>query len=246
MKGLYKYFEPVDLELKTEDVTSSGIVTLYASAFGNIDAHKDIIEQGAYTKTIKELGPSGKNRIKHLWQHDVWNMIGRPLEMKEDNHGLRIVSQVSDIQNGDYRKMYQDKLITEHSIGAIPIKEEFDDERGINYIKELKLMEYSAVTWGANPETPTVEVKALSSEQYELYAKRLLSKFDKLGKALYSGTYTDDTFVKMQLAHDQLRIEVEALLKQAEPSKDTPPQPEPQPEIPNLVEIFKNLEKTQF
>jgi HK97 family phage prohead protease len=37
----------------------------YASVFRNVDSYRDIIEPGAFTKTIQE-----SKRVKVLWQHD--------------------------------------------------------------------------------------------------------------------------------------------------------------------------------
>lgn len=228
------------MQMKLEDVTEKGIVTLYASAFGNLDAHRDIIEQGAYSKTIKELGPSGKNRIKHLWQHWGDTIIGKPLSMTEDSKGLRIDSFVSDINGGDYRKMYRDGLITEHSVGIIPMKEEYSKEDDINIIKEAKMLEYSAVTWGANEETPVVDVKSMTPEQFNAKVERAKANMDRLSKALYGGNFTDDTMVKIQIMFEQAKAELFSLLDSREPlSKGTHGEQEPTPI--DWVKVFNEL-----
>ncbi len=134
-----------------------GIVVLYASAFNNQDAHGDIIAPGAFAKTIRERGPQGSNRIKHLWMHWWDDMIGRPLELAEDEKGLRVVSKLSDTTLGrDALILYKDGVITEHSIGLDVMERDDEDTR---VIKEIRLWEYSSVTWGANSQTPTVETK---------------------------------------------------------------------------------------
>src|SRR5690606_6086143 len=95
-----------------------GVVTAYLSAFGNEDAHGDIIEAGAYTKTIRERGPGGSNRIKILWQHNPWEPIGRPLELEEDEHGLLARFKISATTLGrDALILYDDGVLTEHSVG---------------------------------------------------------------------------------------------------------------------------------
>ena len=143
--------------------TSKGIVTLYASAFGNVDSDNDIIEKGAFTKSINEWGPQGKGRIKHLWMHSVYEPIGRPVEMIEDVKGLLVQSKVSDVKNGDYLKLYADGVITEHSIGFEVMKS--NETKQARVITETRLWEYSSVTWGANPNTPTVGMKSESKEE---------------------------------------------------------------------------------
>src|SRR5690606_40163764 len=66
-----------NLAAQLEDVSDKdGLVTHYWSAFGNRDSDGDVIQRGAYAKTIQERGPQGANRIKFLWQHDPWDPIG--------------------------------------------------------------------------------------------------------------------------------------------------------------------------
>lgn len=227
----------IDYEVKDLDM-AKGIVTLYASRFGNVDSDGDIMEFGAYSKTIAENGPSGKNRIKHLWQHDAWNPIGKPLSMQETDSGLLVESYVSDIKNGDYRKLYEQGIITEHSVGFIPMKEEYDREANLNYIKEVKLFEYSSVTWGANESTPVVGMKSLSKQEQ---VEKLVKRLDALSKALSVGTFTDETFIQIQTHYEQVKAEVLETLKGIEPSKDTQ-----DPEPLSLIEVFESCGSVQF
>ena len=62
---------------------ASRIVTGYFSSFGFKDSDGDIIIPGAFKKTIKERGPSGSNRIFHLWQHRTDMVLGKPRVLKE-------------------------------------------------------------------------------------------------------------------------------------------------------------------
>ena len=222
-------------EYKVKDMDmAQGRVLLYASSFGNMDSDGDIMEFGAYAKTITENGPSGKNRIKMLWQHDSWCPIGKPLSMTETAEGLLIESYVSDIKNSDYRKLYEQGIITEHSVGFIPIKEEQDRERGVNYIKEVKLFEYSAVTWGANEKTPVVGMKSMNAVEKADY---LVKRLDTLSKALNKGTFTDDTFIQIQIAYEQLKAEVKDALSIKQPLDSTG---YGEPQTPDLIKMFES------
>ena len=71
----------------------------YAAAYGNADSDNDIIEQGAFAKSIKEGFPS--KSIKVLWQHDARQPIGLPVEMREDSRGLWVKSRISKTAKGD-------------------------------------------------------------------------------------------------------------------------------------------------
>lgn len=231
-------FHVKDMDMK------SGFIRLMASSFGNKDSDGDIILQGAYAKTIAENGPQGKNRIKMLWQHDSWKPIGRPDKLEETSEGLIVEGYVSDIQNGDYRKMYEQGIITEHSVGFIPMVEEYDRDKNVNYIKEVKLFEYSAVTWGANDNTPVLGMKSKDKAEFNAF---LVKRMNVLSKALTKGTYTDETFQQIQIAYEQVKSLVVKALEESKPGKTTS---EDEPldlvkmfqkeanEYPNFVELY--------
>ena len=68
-----------------EDIDEmKGIVTGYFSSFNNIDSDGDVILSGAYKKTVAENGPSGRNRIMHLLQHNPLMPLAKPMELIED------------------------------------------------------------------------------------------------------------------------------------------------------------------
>ena len=214
-----------------EDVdVDKGIVTLYASAFGNIDSDGDVIQKGAWSKSIKERGPASlKPRIKHLWMHDMANPIGIPLSMEEDGFGLKVQSKVSDVRNGDYLKLYRDGVITEHSVGFEVIK----TGESRNDITEAKLWEYSSVTWGANENTPVVGMKSEFTPQL---AEELTERMDVLYKALRNGDYTDETFKLIENQFEIIKSKI-SLVAKNEPSEDTPKADEPI----DLLTIWKSL-----
>ena len=51
------------VEIKT---AADGTFEGYAAVFGNVDSYGDIIQPGAFTKTIQER----RSQIKILWNHD--------------------------------------------------------------------------------------------------------------------------------------------------------------------------------
>lgn len=216
----------------TDVDTTQGIITLYASSFGNLDSDGDVIEKGAFTKTVNERGPQGSNRIKHLWMHNVMEPIGRPIQMMEDTKGLLVVSKVSDVKNGDYLKLYADGVITEHSIGFEIIKSQ--DTKEARRITETRMWEYSSVTWGANENTPVVGMKGTAEEKAETLLKRL----DTLTKAFTKGSYTDETFELLAVEMQILKNEITALVtKEPQPSTQ---ESEPQFAI-DIYELYKTL-----
>lgn len=148
----FKFESKVDLEKNTFEG--------YAAAFGNIDSHDDIIEQGAFSKTLRE----SISRIKVLWQHDPMSPIGLPIQMSEDTKGLHVKAKISETSLGkDALILMKDGVINELSIGYNAIKHLMDEDTGIRHLKELKLMEFSPVTWASNDMATITSAKQLNN-----------------------------------------------------------------------------------
>ncbi len=159
-KGSKTEYKTLQFELEDFD-EEQGIFSGYAAVFGNVDSGGDIIEPGAFTKTIAE----GLGRIKILVLHnDGWLPIGIPLELREDAHGLYIKGKISDTAMGkDVKTLLSDGVLTEMSIGYDPVIFDYDQEDGIRHLREVKLWEVSIVTWAMNPEAVITGYKASSS-----------------------------------------------------------------------------------
>ncbi|ROI02934.1 HK97 family phage prohead protease [Chryseobacterium sp. G0240] len=208
------------LELKNtgtiKDVDAKNrIVTGYLSSFGNVDYDNDIIVKGAFQKSISER----LDKIFFLYQHEWSKPLGKFKKLEEDNKGLYFEAEIIETSYGkDQILLYETGLVAEHSIGYQVIKDEWDSTKQIRTIKELKLYEGSAVTLGANSETPFTGFKS------QLEQKDAISKIVQLMK---SGNLTDDTFIQLELALKMLQAEAYEIGKtentqsKNEPSADT-------------------------
>lgn len=155
---------------------SEGLVLSYPSTFGVEDAGGDIVERGAFKRTITAWGPLGKNRIKPLYQHDPAWMVGKVMRLEEDSFGLLAETKFSDTAMGrDTLTLIKDGALTEQSIGYDIILADGDDNMK-RHLRELKLYEYSFVTWGMNEVTPIIGVKT-AAERAEL--KSRIERFEK-------------------------------------------------------------------
>jgi HK97 family phage prohead protease len=226
-------FKNYNATIKDLDV-ATGIVTGYFSQFNSIDLDGDVIMPGAFTKTIAERGPdSSKPEIAYLWQHDTTKPLGKLLVLREDNFGLYFEAKMSDTTWGeDALKLYRDGVITQHSIGYQVIKSvetQMDMEEEVEQIYEVKLWEGSAVTFGANPNTPFTGFK--SAQEREDRIKTLV-------KAIKNGSYTDETFglIEFEL------LKLVSLAKTEEPSKITTTVQEPKEDNKiQEIKLFRNL-----
>lgn len=147
----------VKFELESAD--ESGEFFGYAAVFGNIDDGGDVIEKGAFSKTIRE----DFSRIKILALHNDCDLpIGKPLELREDDKGLFIRGKISDTQRGrDIQTLLKDGVLNELSIGYDATTWSVDDD-GIRHLKEIRLWEVSIVTWAMNDQATIDEVKSLA------------------------------------------------------------------------------------
>lgn len=161
----------------------SSTVVGYAAAFGNKDSHNDIIEKGAFKRTIDH----NSSRIKALMHHDPVLLVGKPTEIKEDEHGLYTESHISKTAQGeDLLTLIEDGVLDEMSIGFYPVKEGWDDDRSANIMSELKLVEYSFVTLASNPEARVQGLKGTAA------LDELVTSMRKMEKALRDGTFVTD------------------------------------------------------
>lgn len=154
-----------------------GLFEGYASTFGVVDEYDDVVEPGAFLKTIQEMG----QRVKICWQHQWDNPIGRPVLMEEHGRerlpatllarapeatgGLFVQGQISPTTQGtDALILLRDGVVDELSIGYDPIKTDYSERDGkarLRHLREIRLWEFSPVTWGANHAAVITGVKAV-------------------------------------------------------------------------------------
>lgn len=160
-------YKTVQFELEKYD-EEQGIVSGYASVFGNVDDGGDVVEPGAFAETIAE----GVGRVKILALHnDCWLPVGRPLVLKEDTKGLYFEARISDTALGrDVKTLIRDGVLTEFSIGYDPIEFEFD-ATGIRHLRKVKLWEISIVTWAMNPEATVTDYKQQKQTTEEVHMR---------------------------------------------------------------------------
>ncbi len=160
----------------------TGIIEAYVSVFGIMDQDDppDVIQLGAFTKTIQERGPAGARKIRVLHQHTWKSVIGMPLMIVEHTRDMlppELLSRFPNATGGLFTRtqfimevqagretyaLYKAGAMDEWSIGFDRIQFEFikQNEQNVCLLKELKLWEYSPVTWGMNQATITTAVKS--------------------------------------------------------------------------------------
>ena len=168
----------VEFEIKREpeEEQDTGKFTGYGSIFGNKDLGNDIVMDGAFAKSIARKGAKG---IKMLYNHKTDEPIGVFEEIIEDRRGLKVKGQLAlGTQRGkEVYELMKMGAIDGLSIGYRVDQKgyEYDDRGKRRKLKEVDLMEISAVTFPMNPKARIQMVKNLSLRDCE---KRLRDVLD--------------------------------------------------------------------
>lgn len=156
----------VQAELKahnSDDEEEKGVFSGYGSIFGNKDLGNDVMVQGAFAKSIASKGPKG---VKLLYQHDAKEPIGVFDEIIEDRKGLRVKGRLAmGTQKGrEVYELMKMGAIDGLSIGyrVSPKGADYDERGKRRMLKEVDLMEISAVTF---PMNTRARVQAVKGEQ---------------------------------------------------------------------------------
>ena len=138
-----------------KSIGESGVIEGYASVFGNIDSYRDVVEQGAFTKTLKEHG----GKVPILSNHNYDKQIGWGLEASEEKKGLFVRGKLEIDSIPEARAHYAliktaQELGTKAglSFGFNTVKYNIDKNDNTRRLTELKLLEWSPVTFPANPK----------------------------------------------------------------------------------------------
>lgn len=167
-------FKEVGVNGLTVDDPEKGIVTTIVSVTGLRDNVKDVINPGAYEKSLKNRTPKG------VWSHAWDTPVSKTLDVKElppgspelpkslpngerwpRNAGALKVKTQFNLETQRGREAYSDVVFfgdqQEWSIGyqVPPGGARMDSKTGIRYIDHLELYEYSPVLFGAMPAART-------------------------------------------------------------------------------------------
>ena len=154
-------------EIKEMQGDGAGVFEGYASTFGNIDSVNDVIEKGAYRKTIATYKSNG-SKMPLLFQHNTSDVRGVITAMDEDDKGLYVRGSLLKTERGnELREMLTMGAIRKMSIGFMPKLYEYDQGGELRILKEIDLFEVSMVTFPANDKADVTYVKSLPESERE-------------------------------------------------------------------------------
>jgi HK97 family phage prohead protease len=177
---LTKHFE---FELKT--LEDSGTFEGLASTYGNIDLGGDVVEPGAFTKSLSQ-----KSSVPILYQHNQKQPIGLGY-LEDSESGLKIRGElVLDVPEAKSAYALMKKgVLRGLSIGYRPVREVFDASIKANRLQEIALHEVSVVTFPMNEQATIGAVKAATIRDFEAQLRDVLGYSQREAKALASGGF---------------------------------------------------------
>jgi HK97 family phage prohead protease len=154
-------YKSATLEIKKEP-DQDGEFEGYASVFGVVDGGNDVVNRGAFEKSLASRKP------KMLWQHDPQQVIGVWDEVREDEKGLFVKGRIlKDVERGrEAMALMRAGAIDSMSIGYRTIKasNEGPSER-VRRLMEVDLFEVSVVTFPMLSAATITDVKSMTTER---------------------------------------------------------------------------------
>jgi|GEM_PF-1144892 len=197
-------------ELK--DIDEKGVFEGYAAIFEKPDAMNEIVEKGAFIRSIK-----AQKQFPLLWYHNPENPIGIISEIEEDEKGLKVKGELNlEVQAAreKYALMKQ-KAIRGLSFGFNTLKDLWDGP--FRRLKEVKLFEVSPVTFQAHPKALILNVKNAKFKTVGDALELLESTTTALGE--FEGDEIKSN-VNKEIINNAIKA-LETLLGVTDPSKDT-------------------------
>ena len=168
-----------ELNLELKEVGEDGTFRGVASVYGVEDLGGDVVDKGAFTKTLSE-NPT----VPVLFQHDSREVIGEG--RLSEWQGKLLIDGKLDMDDPTALKAHskmKKRLIKGLSIGFQTLKSSLKnvEDRVVRHIEELKLWEVSVVTF---PMLPAAQVTRVKSADDEALERRLLAHIDEKVQAL--------------------------------------------------------------
>lgn len=158
-----------DFALHVKDVSEDGTFEGYGSIFGNLDSYGEIVEPGAFGKSLSRHAKE-KSAPPLLWQHNSQEPIGVWENLQEDAKGLKGTGRfvLETTRGREAYALIKAGVVRGLSIGYREVKTEPVGNNRL--LKELDLLEISIVTFPANRRA---SVTAVKSDRMEEFARRL-------------------------------------------------------------------------
>jgi HK97 family phage prohead protease len=199
------------MRMEIKEISSAGEFDGLLSVYNVVDLGKDLVEPGAFTKTIQEHGAE----VPLLWQHQTANPIGK-LSLVDGPDALHVKGQLL-MELPQAQQAYlliKSGIVKGLSIGYDTVKDAMDGT--VRRLKELRLWEGSIVTFPMLPQALITAVKARGETKEDFNTELAEIQLCAMGEQMFNALY----WALMQLpwasglTRDQKVTSAEATLQQ--------------------------------
>lgn len=175
----------------------------YGAVFGNIDSHGDIIEPGAFKKSLSEWKSKGRLPAMKLMHGSALNPfaddlpVGKWTKMEEDARGLYVEGKLSGLDTDMGRRIHglmKDSVLDGLSIGYL-VKQFTPgaDGQTRRRLEHLNLREVSLVDDPSNERARVTAIKAATEiktiREFEQFLRDVGGYSNAAAKAIASGGF---------------------------------------------------------
>lgn len=169
-------------------MSDEGCFTGHASVFNGIDSFRDMVEPGAFKKTLKE-----NKQFPLLFSHDTMQPIGI-IRGEEDGKGLAVEGDLNmEVASArEKRALVKQGALKGLSIGyeSVPGKDDYDPVEKVRHLREIKLWEVSLVVFHADKNARIAQIKGIPYTDFhalmdyinELDVKEIEPRFQEAAK----------------------------------------------------------------
>ena len=182
------------IEVESKSVSEKGEIVFYATTFGNVDSHKDVVTKAAVSRTLTEF-KAGLIEIALLQDHNQNIYIGQVVGLDIDDIGLKVTGMIN-LQTKEGRDVYENAKFKasigkslKWSIGYYTLASK-ERDGDIRELVDIEIKEISAISFiPSNEKAVTLSIKSESGivdiEKTLLELKKVLEKRENIKKDDY-------------------------------------------------------------
>ncbi len=161
--------------------SGTGVFVGYASLFGKRDGSGDIVQPGAFVRSLKLKGPGA---VRMLFQHDAAEPVGTWLEMHETSKGLHVMGRLDcNVQRGrELLSLLESGGLDGLSIGFKTVRAGRDRASGSRLLHDIDLWEISLVTFPMLAGARVTDVVTGARDAAEAHFKKGPAPVPRSGK----------------------------------------------------------------
>lgn len=198
------------MRLEIKEISAEGSFEGLLSPYGNVDGGGDVVEPGAYAKTLKDQGLTRPM----LWQHKTDMPIGE-LTLEDRPEGLWCKGQLL-MALPEAQKAYlliKARIVKGLSIGFEAVKDAI--ENGVRRLKEIRLYEGSIVTFPMNEAAMITSVKAAGETKGDFIEELTEIQLQDAGYQMFSALrYALSSITWSDLTREEKITAAEVIIQQ--------------------------------